>query len=264
MNEKVLLCALALAGMTSASTADPIRFLNDTRRCSAAFGGNGAGSTWQDRPFAYQEYEGGVSIQPINGLETWVGQSRQTSSMNSHLMTLSATAQGTVTGTPTSHVYAQGQANFDVWFAADHPANYTMSGFVTETGNQQSAATVTLADENGVAIQTVASAPGAPNYFNLQGDLAPGIYHLAATILGRAQIPPGLASNGSAACTILFSATSSQDCPADWNRDGALDSRDFYAFTNDFMGGNADFNQSGHTDTLDFYDFLAAYFTGCQ
>jgi len=264
MNVKVLTCTLVAAGLTATATADPIRFLNDLRRCSAAFGGNGAGSTWQDRPFAYQEYDGGVSIQPINGLETWLGQSHQTSSMNTHLMTLSATAQGTVTGAPDSRIFAQGQANFDVWFAADHALAYTISGFVSETGNEQSAATVTLASDNGVVIQTVTSAPGVPNYFNLEGNLSPGIYHLAATVLGRAQIPPDLASTGNAACSALFSAASSQGCPADWNHDDIVDSRDFYAFTNDFMSGNADFNQSGHTDTLDFYDFIAAYFLGCQ
>jgi hypothetical protein len=242
----------------------PIRFLNDIRRCSAAFGGDGAGSTWQDRPFAYQSYVGGVTIQPDNGLETWLGQSHQVSSMNGQSMELGATAGGTVTGTPTSHIFAQGQANFDVWFAVDQPVSYTISGFVSEAGNDQSGATVTLADDGDVVIQTAASTPGAPTSLDWRGDLAPGNYHLSATILGRAQIPPDLVSTGSAACNVLFSAALSQGCPADWNHDGVMDGRDFYAFTNDFLSGHADFNHSGNTDTLDFYEFISAYFQGCR
>lgn len=50
-------------------------------------------------------------------------------------------------------------------------------------------------------------------------------------------------------------------CPCDVDHSGALNSSDFFAFLNQFFGGDADFNNSGKTDSQDLFDFLGCFFT---
>jgi hypothetical protein len=55
-------------------------------------------------------------------------------------------------------------------------------------------------------------------------------------------------------------------CRVDWNRDGVVNSADFFAFLGGFFGGGADFNVDGTTNSADFFAFLQAFFNpgpGC-
>lgn len=53
-------------------------------------------------------------------------------------------------------------------------------------------------------------------------------------------------------------------CRADFNRDGSLNSQDFFDFITALFASNADFNCSGATDSQDFFDFLTQFFAGCD
>ena len=92
-----------------------------------------------------------------------------------------------------------------------------------------------------------------PSVFGLglwMGDLVVGGNY---TLTGDAQPANGLAVYTSCAC------------PADFNHDGVVDSKDFIAFLNAFVAGDpsADFNNDGEIDSKDFIAFLNAFVAGC-
>jgi hypothetical protein len=52
-------------------------------------------------------------------------------------------------------------------------------------------------------------------------------------------------------------------CPADWNRDGLLDSGDLAAFATSWWAGQADFDENGVHDSRDWLAYLRAFAAGC-
>jgi hypothetical protein len=52
-------------------------------------------------------------------------------------------------------------------------------------------------------------------------------------------------------------------CPADINRDSAVDADDVIAFFAGWDAGNLDFNGDGGTDSDDVIAFFARWDTGC-
>ncbi len=54
-------------------------------------------------------------------------------------------------------------------------------------------------------------------------------------------------------------------CPADFNRDGSVNSQDYFDFLIAFFDAtdNADFNGDGNVNSQDYFDFVTAFFEGC-
>ena len=56
-----------------------------------------------------------------------------------------------------------------------------------------------------------------------------------------------------------------EECRADFNMDGLVNSQDFFAFLSAFFDGAtaADYNGDAVIDSRDFFGFVAAFFTAC-
>lgn len=247
--------------VSAAHATDPLQFGTDIRRCTASYAGNGSGSSWQDRPAAFQPFEGGATIDVTNGLETWLSSSIQNSEMDGSSMRFNGAGTATAIAIPLSPpLTSLGQSKFDLYFSITEPTDYTLSGMVSESGHADSQAVVRLSLVGGGIINEEISSAGSPRAFELSGTLAPGNYRLYAEANGRGRTAPlVLISNGNAACSFEFNAGSEFFDPADWNQDRAIDTQDFFAFMTDFMNENADFDRSGETNSVDLFGFLSAF-----
>lgn len=251
----------ALASSALACGGDTLEFSTDIRRCVASYAGNGAGSTWQDRPVAHEPYKGGADIEVTNGFETWFSNSSQHSEMDGASMRFTGTGAGTALAIPLSApLTSQGHSKFDLYFTVTEATEYSLSGTVSELGHHESIAIVRLAAVGGAVVNQAESSTNSHTPFQLSGTLAPGNYRLYAEATGKARTGPILlVSTGTAECEFEFSASMEIFDPADWNQDRLVNSDDFFNFVIDFHDNNADFNHSGETNSVDWFDFLAAF-----
>lgn len=248
--------ALLVVALDEAFGEPPFVYLTDTRRCTAAFGGDGYGSTWQDRPIPFGEYQGGVTIQPSNGFETWIGSSTQDSFIWDDRIAAGLSAQSFVQGNG-NPLWAQGSATVDVWFECGGEVQYILAG------RSQSGA-VALYDLEGKTLNSVTDSP----YFNFTGTLPPGVYRLQADATAHCQTPPTV-NSATAEVSFVFGLARDLDCRADFNHDGYTNSADFFAFITAWSAGDAsaDMDFNSVVDSRDFFEFIGVYFNApewCQ
>ncbi|MGE3107615.1 MAG: S8 family serine peptidase [Phycisphaerales bacterium] len=62
---------------------------------------------------------------------------------------------------------------------------------------------------------------------------------------------------------LLASNRVPNDCGADYNRDGSVNSSDLFEFLEQYLSGQGDYNHDGRTDSDDLFEFLAHFFVGC-
>jgi hypothetical protein len=96
--------------------------------------------------------------------------------------------------------------------------------------------------------------------------VGPGAYTIHLRIDGEAAgalVDPGVTGWS---CTGTFGLAVSviRTCAADWDRDGILDSRDYFEFLNGFFLEATDFNEDSVVDSRDLFDFINAYMMGCE
>lgn len=94
--------------------------------------------------------------------------------------------------------------------------------------------------------------------YDLQGD---GIYNDPTS----SNFDPSFPADESYQVLMYIGNTVGDECAADFNGDGTVNTLDFLAFLNAFSAGDpsADFNGDGTVNTLDFLAFLNAFNDGC-
>jgi len=259
----LLMCVVVCCLCTVAKSQGVFTYQNDSRRCSASFGGNGSGSAYDEPVVRYGVFQGGANLEVNNGMETWAGHSDQMSSMDSTHMFMMGGASATVYSSIDSALTAQGQAKFDVWFTSSVEAPVHFCCALGESGYITSVARVTLTTWAGATVFNYSSEDQASRTFSSDFTLPAGNYRMVAEATARVRIPPGATTDASAMCSFLFEVVQREQCRADLNSDGEVNSLDFFIFLNLFLQGNADFNGDGITGSDDFFVYMRAYLSGC-
>jgi len=199
------------------------------------------------------------------------GLGRQQSRIEDAALIASGRAESVSDAEVNTVIQALGFSDFRVAFALPTASRFRLMGSLmadaSTTPQILAVASVSLLDsERRVMFMRVAD-PGIGDdplslSFDDIGELQPGQYTLVA---GARTAMDAIARPGGGA-RAEFQLTLRVDgvCPADRNRDGTIDSADFFDFLDNFFrNDNADFNLDGFVNSADFFDFLAAFFTGC-
>jgi hypothetical protein len=151
-------------------------------------------------------------------------------------------------------------------------------GVITVNGNYSPSATsefsvevggTTQADVGKLIVNGTATLGGAFNTVAVNGFVAQcmNVEVLRATLtVGQFPSPsfiPPPAGHQSLAVYIDNSVRFAISPLSDWNRDGVLNSQDFFDYLGQFFQNNGDFNHDGVTNSQDLFDFLASFFAGC-
>jgi hypothetical protein len=152
------------------------------------------------------------------------------------------------------------------WVAATHFITTGDGRFGSVTVSGPSTATFTPLELTGLTGQPLALAYDRNanlmyvSTFN-DSDAGFGLYSLNLESLAATRLAdlPGIADS------MGWIGPQGPPCPADFNRDGVLNSQDFFDFLGAFFGAqpSADFNHDGAINSQDFFDFLTAFFAGC-
>lgn len=259
----VLACVATCLCSAVANAQDVFTYQNDSRRCSASFGGNGGGSAYDEPDSPYDVFQGGANLEADNGIETWASHCDQMSSMDSTHMFMMSGASATVYTSVGSLLTAQGMAKFDVWFTSSVEAPIHFCGSLGESGYLTSVSHVSLTTWNGDVVLSYSSQDSASSTFTHDFILPAGNYRLVGEAIARVRIPPGETVDASAMCSFLFEVAHPEECRVDINGDGSVDSLDFFIFLTRFLNGDADFNDDGETGSKDFFLFMRDYLGGC-
>lgn len=258
-----LACLVTLCLSPFTLAQDVFTYQNDSRRCSASFGGNGGGSAFDEPETPYGIFQGGANLEVFNGLENWAAHSDQMSSMDSTHMFMMSGASGSLLTLVDSAISAQGSALFDVWFTTSVEAPIHFCACLGESGYTTSAARVTLSTWAGAIILNEVSPDNASRTIMQDFVLPAGNYRMVGEALARVRIPPGITVDASAMCSFLLEVSHPESCRADVNGDGVVNSADFFQFLTGFLNGDADFDKDGQTGSEDFFGFMREYMGGC-
>jgi hypothetical protein len=207
---------LVAAAPALACVADPIDWITDIRRCTASYSGDGAGSSWQDRPTAFDTFQdGGADILVTNGIETWSATCSQDSTMDGVSASFEATSHATImAGLMSNPLLAQAQSKFDLYFTITEAVAYELEGQVSETLHPDSLAVLRLSLVGGDEIGAATSGQDSTRSFQMSGILEPGTYRLYAEALGKCRtLPMTVFAEGGASCRMSFSASAAPGTP---------------------------------------------------
>jgi hypothetical protein len=154
---------------------------------------------------------------------------------------------------------------------------FATPGLILAAGNNSNVAGVTDTDascattatsglEFSIDLDELGWAPGAP--IRLAGFITSGNFSFASNqVIGG--LPTGTGNLAEVRLVNFATIAGNQyvilnNCLADFNNDGLINSQDYFDFLTAFFGGgNADFNRDCVTNSQDYFDFLTYFFSPC-